>query len=150
MKCYRHYERDAVSQCLDCGKALCPECTDKWFVPICDACNLKRANDDKKIIVKNVLLMFAFFIVGYAMPARSGVVKMELGLWFMGIPWGWEFLSRITPKIFLLLPVIGWVLYFIFKLAISMVVGPFAMIFKIYTIARKYINVRNIKAKVEA
>lgn len=55
MKCYRHYEMDAVSQCLDCGKALCPECTNKWTIPICDACNLKRANNDSKNIKKNVL-----------------------------------------------------------------------------------------------
>ncbi|MGC9196990.1 MAG: hypothetical protein ACP5IL_16280 [Syntrophobacteraceae bacterium] len=100
--------------------------------------------------MKNILLMLAFFIVGYAMPAHSGVVKIELGLWFMGIPWGWEVLNRITPKIFLILPVFGWVVYFVFKFAISMAIGPFAMIFKISTIVRKYINVRDIKDKAEA
>lgn len=99
--------------------------------------------------MKNVLLMVAFFLVGYLVPARSEVIKLELGLCFMGIPWGWEFLNRITPKIFLILPVVGWVLYFVFKFAISMAIGPFAMLVRIYTIVRKYINAMVVKSRAE-
>lgn len=48
MKCYYHPERDAVSTCSDCGKGLCKECTDKYDIIICDACNEKRKVIDER------------------------------------------------------------------------------------------------------
>ena len=42
---------------------------------------------------------------------------------FSGIIPGWKTLTRIMPSVFLFLPIIGWVLYFIVKFALSVVVG---------------------------
>ncbi len=65
MKCHQHYDNDAVSQCVDCGRGLCPDCTSKWTIPICDSCNLSRASNDKKAVIKNIILMIPLFILGY-------------------------------------------------------------------------------------
>jgi hypothetical protein len=40
-----------------------------------------------------------------------------------GIVAGWKTLTTITPQIFLFLPVLGWLLYFLVKLALAFFVG---------------------------
>lgn len=42
---------------------------------------------------------------------------------FSGIVPGWNTLTRITPATLLFLPIIGWVLYFLVKLVLSLGVG---------------------------
>jgi hypothetical protein len=36
---------------------------------------------------------------------------------FSGIVPGWKTLTRITPRVFLFLPIIGWVIYFIINVS---------------------------------
>lgn len=38
---------------------------------------------------------------------------------------GWKALSVITPNIFLIMPIIGWVIYFVIKGLLSIIVGIF-------------------------
>ncbi len=45
MKCYYHPDRDAVGQCVDCGKFLCVECTGKYKPVLCDDCYNDRVNN---------------------------------------------------------------------------------------------------------
>lgn len=137
MKCLKHYERDAVSQCVDCGKALCPECTNKFHTPLCDQCSLNRISISKKLLIKNTAIMVVLFIVGF-FNAQSGEVdfssRLLMGYAFAGIPWGWSILNSITPNIFLFMPIIGWIMYFAFKIMLSMLIGMFVTPYKIYTI----------------
>jgi len=44
----------------------------------------------------------------------------------LGIVAGWKTLTRITPQIFLFLPVLGWVLYFLIKAVLSLFSGLIA------------------------
>ncbi len=44
---------------------------------------------------------------------------------------GWKALNRIQPSMFLFLPLAGWVLYFVIKGLLSIVVGVFAAPFVI-------------------
>lgn len=45
---------------------------------------------------------------------------MYMGL---GLVAGWKTLTRVTPQVFLFLPILGWVLYFLIKAVLSMFVG---------------------------
>lgn len=51
---------------------------------------------------------------------------------------GWRALDRITPEIFLVLPAIGWLIYFIVKGVLSVIVGMFGAP---YFLAKKVTNV---------
>ena len=42
MKCFYHEDREAVSQCVDCGKFLCKECASKYKPILCDDCYEER------------------------------------------------------------------------------------------------------------
>lgn len=43
------------------------------------------------------------------------------------VPYGWRILNMITPSFFVWMPWIGWVIYFIVKIALAAVVGVFAL-----------------------
>lgn len=137
MKCYAHYEMDAVSHCLDCGKAMCPECTHRFSIPICNGCNLVRINYDRNLLVKNSIWMAVLFIMGFFWDNRDGFIdSLFMGYLFAGIPWGWSALNRITPNVFLIMPLIGWVIYFVFKLFVSLAIGMFITPFKIRKVVK--------------
>lgn len=44
---------------------------------------------------------------------------------------GWKALNKITPRVFLILPLIGWVIYFLVKFFLSMIIGTFVTPFVI-------------------
>lgn len=137
MKCSKHYERDAVSQCIDCGKALCPDCTNKFSQPLCDQCALNRINANKQLLVKNTIIMIALFIFGFASNSGAGFFqRIFAGYFFAGIPWGWSILTKITPNMFLFMSWIGWLIYFLTKCLISMFIGMFVTPYKIYKILK--------------
>lgn len=94
--------------------------------------------------------MIPLFILGYNFfPAEMPLsVKLMYGYIFAGLPWGWSVLNRITPNFFLFLPFIGWVLYFIFKLAIAMFIGEFVLPYKIYTFIRDYKKAQAIQGQI--
>jgi hypothetical protein len=145
MKCYKHYEMDAVSQCNDCSKSLCPQCSDKFDFPICENCNLLRIKNDRALLIKNSVFMIVLFVFGFSLSEGDILAGLMSGYFFAGIPWGWSALNRITPNVFLFLPLNGWIFYFVIKFALSLTIGMFVTPFKIYQI----INGLNETAKLE-
>lgn len=137
MKCSKHYDRDAVSTCVDCGKALCPECTNKFAIPLCDQCTLSRNSANKNLFIKNTVIMTVFFIIGFSQGNSGNLFdKLFTGYFFAGIPWGWSALNKITPNIFLFMSWAGWLIYFMVKIILSMIIGMFVTPFKIYGIIK--------------
>ncbi|MEH6988698.1 hypothetical protein [Cytobacillus firmus] len=137
MKCHKHYEMDAVSQCTDCGKALCPSCSEKFTFPICDSCNLSRIKGDRGLLVKNSVIMAVFFVIGFSLSEEGFFMALLAGYFFAGVPWGWSTLNKITPSIFLSMPLVGWLIYFGIKFALSLMIGMFVTPFKIYQIIKE-------------
>ena len=143
MKCYKHNNKDAVSACNECSKALCPECTSKYHTPLCDDCILDMVTDNRNLVIKNIVVMITCFLLGYIIQPNVSD-KVIFGLFFAGIPWGWSALTRITPKVFLSMPIVGWVIYLAVKLMLSMVIGIFITPFKIYQVLKKIYELKNL------
>lgn len=137
MNCYYHNSETAVAQCPACNRGLCNYCAKQYMTPICSTCNAKRINNEKRQIRRElfitygvgVLLTFFAFNVGTG-PYRpeqnyllSGFSTLFVFYAYSGVVAGWQTLNRITPQIFLILPLIGWVIYFLVKITISMFVG---------------------------
>lgn len=135
MNCYEHPTQPAVAQCPDCGKGLCPDCASSYSVPICKKCNAKRISTEKGAIIKELLLTYGLGILlgvlftrwtdaGHSYPLTHTIISYVVFSYvFSGIVPGWKTLTRITPAIFLFMPIIGWVLYFVIKLALSLCLG---------------------------
>lgn len=72
-----------------------------------------------------IFLLEVFFI---------GVLDSEIiGLIFailLGF-FGWKALGKVKPDIFLIMPIVGWILYFVFKGILSVLIGMFVAPFEI-------------------
>ena len=137
MNCFNHHEVNAVAQCQDCNKGLCNDCAKQYSIPICSTCNSARGGSEKTRIIKEL-----FWTFGLGLGLTFMMLKGPLGqmlfandsiqaslMIFMifytcsGLVAGWYTLNRITPQVFLFLPLIGWVIYFVFKMMIAIWVG---------------------------
>jgi len=135
MKCYNHTKKDAVAQCIDCGRGLCEECADRHGIVVCDLCaSVRNASDKdsfKKTIIMGVVGLIVGLILGVMMRMTFGAILFN-GLAAAGIAFGWQVLNRITPKIFIWMPLIGWLIYFVLKFGLALAIGIFAMPYYIY------------------
>ena len=147
MNCYNHYDAPAAAQCMDCGRGLCVNCLSHWEIPICDICNKKRANAERTRIIKELLITLVAGIIGvfvaqewmaesFDSKAISIISSFSL---FAGIVSGWKALSSMTPRAFLILPLIGWVIYFVLKLWLAAIIGGIALPI------RTFKNIRRLK-----
>ncbi len=140
MNCFNHTESVSVAVCQDCQKGLCSICATKYTIPICDSCNQKRKQNTKKEVYKELLITFGVGILCAVLFAKH--IHMEVSdesrdlffkvldnvfLFYIGasLVAGWKTLTRITPNIFLILPILGWVLFFVVKFILSIIVGVF-------------------------
>jgi len=143
MNCYNHSEEIAVASCIDCGKGLCKNCASLYQIPICNECNEKRSKSEKQAIFKQYIPSAMFFIAGliFGLKVIKYDVYMSIIFAYMiaGAFWGWKVISFIQPKMFLFLPIIGWMFYFFFKFILSMIVGIVAMPIGIIRIIIKHI-----------
>jgi hypothetical protein len=158
MNCYEHPIQPAVAQCPDCGKGLCTECATKYSLPICNTCNKKRINAERSGIIKELLLTYGMGIllgvlfVNFAngeryLPLTTAIMLYVIFSYiFSGIVPGWKTLTRITPAIFLFLPIIGWVLYFIIKLALSLCLGLVMLPIRTFRNIYRLVALQKIKA----
>lgn len=148
MKCINHNKKDAVGYCGKCGAGLCKDCFNKYSNHLCDNCAKENNNEIKEEATANlvltIILSVAFAILGGIELSSSGDLSI-IGIYvFAGIPWGWKALNRITPNIFLFMPLIGWIIYFVAKLLLSMAVGIVAMPIKIFMAIRDYSNSKKL------
>ena len=85
----------------------------------------------KNLIVACVIcaIITIGIIIVMATSAGSLNIAMIITAFFIGCtPFGWHRLNSITPKMFLFLPIIGWLIYFMLKFALSATIGPFVFI----------------------
>ena len=140
---------DAVSTCVDCGKALCPNCTEKFSYPVCDSCTLGRIGNDKNLLVRNSIVMIILFIIGF-LNGDGFFGSISFGYFLASIPWGWSVLNKITPNIFLFMPLMGWLIYFFIKFALSIMIGMFVTPFKIYQIIKGLKDAKQLELYTKA
>ena len=138
MSCYHHPDREAVAQCSVCGKTLCRECAELYNPPYCADCARKEASELKADTIRLgvigvVVALIPFFI--YSADDFDGetfFAALMTGLIFGCVPFGWCALTAITPRLFLFLPVVGWLIYFFLKFTIAACIGIVACPYKIY------------------
>ncbi len=136
MSCAIHPDRAHVGVCSECGRLLCQECVNAYNPPHCIYCTQEWGRKLKRYFIKIIVLSLLLgFLVGPVFGAAAGGnagIVIGMILIFAGVPWGWITLNKITPRIFLVMPLIGWVFYFFIKFFIAFFIGIFAMPFQIY------------------
>ncbi|MFV0592152.1 MAG: hypothetical protein ACK5M7_12270 [Draconibacterium sp.] len=137
MNCINHPSESAVSQCQVCGKGLCTDCTNKFSKPTCSECFSASRKKRKRAIATEILLTLLIgFPVAvildllvndtYKTPDSFWESRFFLIYMGLGLVSGWKTLTRVTPQVFLFLPILGWVFYFLVKTILSLFVGLIA------------------------
>lgn len=129
MKCVAHIHREAESYCYFCNQPICGECRD--YLGACIYCAENTTKDVNRDYLKTIILSICTSIIGiYYLFGALLLGEIEYILFSLiimicwaGVPFGWSALNKITPNIFLILPLAGWVIYFCIKLAISFFIG---------------------------
>lgn len=141
MRCYYHPDREIVATCTECGKGLCKECASKWDPILCEDCARERIADKRVALRRSIsagivitALGLVVGIVGAISEGNLGYVLGGIAYGYMlgGIPNGWKVLNKIQPNMFLFLPLIGWVIYFLIKFSLAYFVGLVAFPVNIY------------------
>jgi hypothetical protein len=138
MKCYLHIEQEIVAQCQSCSRGLCPECSEMFQSPTCQNCASAQNRQYRGMLLRQLLISGGIFFLIFTSMAGDAKAHHPLVFSFLvayaaaSVPWGWSILNRITPDVFLVLPLIGWLFYFGFKFYISGMLGFFIAPFKIY------------------
>ena len=152
MNCFNHPIEIAVGTCQDCNKGLCPNCAKKFQITICSGCNNLRIENEKANIITELLTIF---FIGWALyffnnkidkDQISFTLSHKIGLFygFCSLVAGWKYLNKLTPQMFLFLPIVGWVIYFITKLLISAMIGIFVLPFKTFRNIKRYLELKKI------
>ncbi|MFW6282369.1 MAG: hypothetical protein ACOC1O_06270 [bacterium] len=170
MKCYYHPEKNAVSQCTECGRGLCKECFD-YNENVCESCTIKiekelkemqkksKEKEGKFIKKKIVYLIISFVLAGiFVLNVYNPLNSFEEFTWTIffllllgSIPSGYRVMTRITQNKILpdnmsdrvvLFPGAILILYFV-KAIIGYFIGIFAFLYEIYEIIKYYMTKNN-------
>ncbi|MDR0714677.1 MAG: hypothetical protein LBF89_10540 [Bacteroidales bacterium] len=140
MSYYHQPEEETVARCPSCGRAMWPSGSFRHSPPVCGDCynrGIRRAT--RWGIARELLITFAAgWTVATLVMANHEVVFKEgtfhrtgeyvtmfiiISYCISGIIAGWKTLNRITPAVFLFLPMLGWIIYFAIKLVLAFFVG---------------------------
>jgi len=151
MNCYNHPVQVAVAQCSDCGKGLCTQCASAYNIAICEVCSNQRISQEKRSIVKNWLLtLVAGLVVMFVLGVFLFTPGAEHKFRYFGYPMlfyiscgflpGWRALRGVNSNTFVVLPVLGWVFYFVIKFILAIAIGWIVLPFKLVKDAIRFIQ----------
>ena len=89
---------------------------------------------------KAVMIIIGYVVILAGLSIAFGIISSNPGenmvtfiliTEFIFAIFGWIALKKITPRIFLILPLIGWIIYFLIKLLLAMLIGGFVAPFVI-------------------
>lgn len=79
------------------------------------------------ITVVSMVVIYGLIILG----AATGLFPIALVIFAICTYFGWQVLNKITPNIFLWMPIVGWIIYFLIKGVLSFFIGYIVAPFKI-------------------
>ncbi|HEU4556875.1 MAG TPA: hypothetical protein VFS20_03460 [Longimicrobium sp.] len=128
MRCYQHASLDVSATCNQCGRGLCAGCAGQYNIPLCAGCAQAVITSEKSDITRSFILSVVLACVALVFTAGAPVgARVFMMYSFAGIPWGWRVLTRITPNVFVFMPLVGWLFYFGIKLTLASWVGLVAL-----------------------
>lgn len=147
VKCYNHYSLNAVSTCQECGKGLCPECTNR-FNSFCRNCvagtiNKKTGDVEKELGIFIGLFAGAFtfmlFFNSVGVPILKGdnffpdlskilFLSIVYAYQIAVIPIGWRLFSNKNTHYYFVPTIPYYLIRLILSIVIGVVIAPFVLI----------------------
>ena len=169
MNCYNHIDQPAVGTCIDCGKGLCSECSNKYTIFICDSCNLKRLYTEKSSIATrwgiSIAIAILFTLLNFEILPKDFIIYLIMlpsmiicvFIISMSIQYGWRALNSVIPPVSFVvsffiswlligwfLALIGWILYVSIRVTLSFFIGLIITPMMLFKDIKRYKEVRKI------
>lgn len=90
---------------------------------MCRNCIEKAKSEKRALLIRSIAIFAIVFVLCLSAPGTPFFVALLVA----GTPCGWRALSSMQPRMFLFLPIIGWLIYFGIKLFLSYWIGYIAM-----------------------
>lgn len=148
MNCIYHNNKQADCFCDNCRQPICRTCFNS-LGGYCVRCQ-KQLNSE--IIKRDIITLVLFVIFGIwgvviALDSAdmSVIERIVMVICVSAIPLGWRGLNKITPNIFLILPLVGWLIYYFVKAVLSVLIGWILFIPQVIKIIKDFTDVRKTK-----
>lgn len=154
MKCYKHNDTDIVVQCHNCGKGLCSSCSNRFEFILCESClianNEEVVSSAKKSLKSACRLFVVGFVLSFGTLEISWFFPVFWGYVFAGVPLGWKTIDKKTPNFILIMPIIGWLIFFLYKFVFSAIIGIFRTPFHIKRILNEIKEINSVNKEIAA
>lgn len=169
MNCYNHIDLPAVATCIDCGKGLCSECSNKYTILICDSCSLKRLYTEKSSIATrwgiSIAIAVLFTLLNFEILPKDFLIYLIMlpsmiicvFIISISIQYGWRALNSVMPPVSFVvsffiswlligwfLALIGWILYVAIRVTLSFFIGLIITPIMLFKDIKRYKEVRKI------
>ena len=169
MNCYNHIDLPAVATCIDCGKGLCSECSNKYTILICDSCSLKRLYTEKSSIATrwgiSIAIAVLFTLLNFEILPKDFLIYLIMlpsmiicvFIISISIQYGWRALNSVMPPVSFVvsffiswlligwfLALIGWILYVSIRVTLSFFIGLIITPIRLFKDIKRYKEVRKI------
>ena len=94
---------------------------------MCRNCIEKAKSEKRALLIRSIAIFAIVFVLCLSAPGAPFFVALFVAYGVAGTPCGWRALSSMQPRMFLFLPIIGWLIYFGIKLFLSYWIGYIAM-----------------------
>lgn len=114
---------------------------------------LKKDNRDMLIAGIIAVLLAYFMITRPSFPSKdsftwSYLLSLYGAAFYFGASFiaGWKLLHNFTASIFLFLPLIGWIIYFFLKIAMSLIIG--AHLYGVFRFLNNLYQIKKINIQI--
>lgn len=145
MNCANHPSEVAVSQCVDCGKGLCVECTSLYKPVLCSSCYQSRKSSEIKRHIWRLIVYAVLFLIGYKLNFLSfgnlpEDMRVATGYLMVSGFAGYVFVNYIMPWKMIAGTTGQWNFYYLFKFILyvgtGFFVAPFAVLWTLIKLIR--------------
>ena len=72
-----------------------------------------------------ILIFYAIFLLLITALSTTNATPVLYAIAAVSAFFGWKFLNKLQPDIFLIMPIIGWIIFFVIKGILAILVGIF-------------------------
>lgn len=118
---------------------------------------IKYQKDIKDLLLAGLVsLLIGYFILSRpSFPSRheytwSMLISFYLVSFYVGFSFvaGWKLMTGFTSRAFLFLPIIGWVIYFFIKVALSLMVGG-AYFYSLFRLGQNLYKINRVNKQID-
>lgn len=152
MECINHPGVTAAGTCNICGKALCPDCLNRFNPPLCEPCLTTHNMSVARRLYFDIGVTAVIFLGVFAVTVTKNPGYWQAGVLF-GLMlscayWGWQFMGRVSIPIAFTSGAALFA-YLIAKALVALLLGFIVMPWQIAKRIKEITAIKRLKKQLE-